>query len=133
EVGGAMRGWGLRTADPLPVVGWCYGHHRVVRRGSRAPSPAESSPAGGQDRHIMMARRAYDQPNTALVHCRLSASHAGAYPNLKNQHRLRMRLCPPTHSRRPAIAVIAAVVIDHRWYWPLLPRSAGPSASIKSP
>src|SRR5262249_4998311 len=125
------RGWA--TAASLSVWGWFYVIHRFLRSGLRAPPPAEFTPAGGQDRHIMMARRAYDRPNTALVHCRLSASHAGAYPNLKNQHRLRMRLCPPTHSRRPAIAVIAAVVIDHRWYWPLLSRSPGPSASIKSP
>jgi len=81
----------------------------------------------------MMTRSAYDRPYTALVHCRLSAGYAGAYPNPRNQHRLRMRPCRPTHSPRPAIAAIAAVVIDHRWYWPLLPRSAGPSAGFKSP
>jgi hypothetical protein len=73
-----------------------------------------------------MTPRGYDRSNTAHACCRLPASHTGACQNAGNRRRSCMRRCRPTHSRRPAIAPIASVVIDHRCYWPLLARSAGP-------
>jgi hypothetical protein len=79
-----------------------------------------------------MTPRGQDPSNTAHACCRLPASHTGACQNAGNRHRSCMRRCRPTHSRRPAIAPIASVVIDHRCYWPLLARSAGPASQIEA-
>jgi hypothetical protein len=98
---------------PCPCCGGRMFHHRVLRTRLRAQAPAEFTPAGRQDRHIMMTRTAYDRRNSPLVRSRLSAGHAGAYPNLRNQHRSCMRLWRPTHSvglRSPQSLLLSSTI-----------------------